>query len=112
MHASIVHKRADIARVCLLHGVQKLDVFGSGARGIDFDSATSDVDFLVEYLPGSKHDLDTYFALKADLKQILGRDVDLVEAKAVVNPYLLAGINSAREVLYLSSRTPTLSSRT
>ena len=100
MHASIRLKRADIARVCLLHSIQKLEVFGSAARGTDFDPATSDADFLVEYVPGSKHDLGTYFALKADLEQILGREVDLVEPKAVVNPYLLAGINSAREVVY------------
>lgn len=41
-----------------------------------------------------------YFTLKAELEALLGRSVDLVEPRSVRNPYVLAGINSARELVY------------
>jgi predicted nucleotidyltransferase len=37
--------------LCRRYGVRRLDVFGSAARGADFDVATSDVDFLVQFGP-------------------------------------------------------------
>ena len=39
-------------------------------------------------------------ALKANLEAMLQREVDLVEPAALRNPYLLAGMNGAREVVY------------
>lgn len=75
-------------------------MFGSAARASDFDPATSDADFLVEFDPEAKRGLDNYFAFKAELEALLQRGVDLVEPGALRNPYLLAGINSARELVY------------
>lgn len=100
MHSLITQKRADIARICQRLHIQRLEVFGSAARGTDFDPLRSDADFLVEFAPGAKRGLDGYFALKSELEQLLGRGVDLVEPRSVRNPYVLAGINSAREVVY------------
>lgn len=100
MHPLIQHQRAEIARLCRLHQVRRLEVFGSAARGADFDPDTSDADFLVEFEAGSEPGLDTFFGLKDDLEGLLRRKVDLVQASAVRNPYLLASINQAREVVY------------
>jgi predicted nucleotidyltransferase len=75
-------------------------LFGSAARVSDFDPVKSDADLLVEFDPVAKRDLDTYFSFKAALESVLQRGVDLIETRAVRNPYLLAGINSAREVVY------------
>jgi predicted nucleotidyltransferase len=100
MHPLIEQKRSDISRICRQHLVRRLEVFGSAARGGDFDPATSDADFLVEFVPGVRKGLDTYFGLKAALEDLLQRQVDLVEPGALRNPYLLADINKAREVVY------------
>jgi predicted nucleotidyltransferase len=100
MHLLIDQKRAEISRICQRHHIQRLEVFGSAARATDFDPATSDADFLVEFAPGAKRGLESYFALKADLEALLQRGVDLVEPATLRNPYLLAGVNSAREVVY------------
>ncbi|MEJ8835579.1 nucleotidyltransferase family protein [Ramlibacter sp. AN1133] len=100
MHPLIEQKRTEIARVCRLHRVRRLEVFGSAARGIDFDPERSDADFLVEFEPGSHPGLDTFFGLKDDLEALLRRKVDLLQARAVRNPYVLASINRAREVVY------------
>jgi predicted nucleotidyltransferase len=43
--------RDEIAALCRRFGVQRLDVFGSAARGTDFDPEHSDVDLLVSYRP-------------------------------------------------------------
>jgi uncharacterized protein len=100
MHLLIEQKLPDISRICRQHHVRRLEVFGSAARGSDFDPASSDADFLVEFAPDAKKGLDAYFGLKTALEALLQRAVDLVEAGAVRNPYVLAGINRAREVVY------------
>ena len=100
MHPLIDQKRADIARICREHHIRKLEVFGSAARASDFDPATSDADFVVEFEPQAKRGLESYFAVKAALEALLQRAVDLVEPAAVRNPYLLAGINRSRELVY------------
>ena len=46
MHAAIADKREELMDLCRLHGVTRLEVFGSAARGADFDPKSSDADFL------------------------------------------------------------------
>nr|WP_240980131.1 nucleotidyltransferase domain-containing protein [Ramlibacter agri] len=96
----IEQKLADISSICRQHHVRQLEVFGSAARGSDFDPATSDADFLVEFVPGGRKGLDSYFGLKAALERLLQRNVDLVESGAVRNPYVMADINREREIVY------------
>jgi len=84
MHASIEQRRDEIAALCRRHGVRRLEVFGSAARGTDFDPETSDADFLVSFERPSgadwfKQDLDLAEALTG----LLGRPVDLVSRQAV-----------------------------
>lgn len=100
MHVSIDQQRTEIVRICERHQIRRLELFGSAARSTDFDPATSDADFLVEFAPESKRGLGTYFALKSDLEALLRRHVDLIEPATLRNPYLLAGVNSARELIY------------
>ena len=101
MHTSIAQRRADIAALCRRYGVRQLEIFGSAARGVDFDPATSDADFLVLF--GGIDDigpLEQFFGFAEALEHLLGRTVDLVESNAVENPFLLAEIDRAREVVY------------
>jgi predicted nucleotidyltransferase len=100
MHHAIAQHRSGIAAICKQYGVSKLEVFGSAARGDDFDPVSSDVDFLVEFSPGTPLGLETFFGTKSALEQLLGRAVDLVEPGAVRNPYVLASINRNREAIY------------
>ena len=81
MHADIANHSQDFAALCRRHGVRRLDVFGSAARGTDFDPTRSDADFLVSFVPGSS--LGALSDLKTDLETLLGRAVDLVEREAV-----------------------------
>ena len=100
MHPLISQHRTGIAAICRRYRISRLDVFGSAARADDFHPASSDADFLVEFAPDAHAGLDEFFGAKAALELLLGRGVDLVEPTAVRNPYVLAGINRHRELVY------------
>ena len=103
MHAAIADKKEELAELCRRHDVVRLEVFGSAARGADFDPLTSDVDFLVEFrLADGRAPLRQYFDFAEALRRALGRSVDLVESGAVGNPYLRAAIDKSRELVYAS----------
>ena len=100
MHPAIAQHRSGISAICQRYRIRRLEVFGSTARGDDFNPSSSDADFLVEFAPDAQPDLETFFGAKADLEKLLGRGVDLVEPGAVRNPYVLASINRNREAVY------------
>jgi uncharacterized protein len=75
-------------------------VFGSAARGTDFDPASSAVDLLISYMPGQRADFGAYLDLRDALAELLGRPVDLVMEDAVENPFVRAGIERSRQPLY------------
>ncbi|MEN2742504.1 nucleotidyltransferase domain-containing protein [Microbacterium sp. X-17] len=86
MSAVAALDRVAIGRACERCGVARLRVFGSAATD-QFDPRTSDFDFLVDFGPDAPQGIAPFFGLKEALAQIVGRDVDLVEANAVRNPY-------------------------
>ncbi len=101
MHAEIADKRGALIALCRRYDVARLEVFGSAARGGDFDPATSDADFLVAFKPGGAlPPLEQFFGLAHAMGTLLGRRVDLVELSAVKNPFVQAGIDRSREVVY------------
>ena len=103
MHRVVSENRSGIFTLCRRFDVQRLDVFGSAAQGGAFREDASDVDFLVEFDPASTlSPLDSFFGLQAELARLLKRPVDLVEAGAVKNPYVLNAIQHSREVVYVA----------
>ncbi len=90
----------ELAEICRRHHVKRLEVFGSAAVG-DFNPEKSDIDFLVDYqlLPPSQH-ADAYFGLLEDLQSLFGRSIDLVEDKAIENPYFRASVDETRQPIY------------
>lgn len=72
-----------IADFCRRHGVRRLSVFGSILRGPTPEGGfgfrpTSDVDILVEFLPGRTPGLFYFGGMLMELREMLGREVDLV----------------------------------
>lgn len=89
-----------LTSLCLLYGVKRLELFGSASRS-DFDLVESDLDFLVEF--GESHPqgaFDRYFGLKEALEQLFQRPVDLVEGKAIRNPYFRQAIEQDKVLVY------------
>ena len=58
-------------------GVRELGFFGSFAR--NEQTRDSDVDVLVDFLPGHGPEFESYPAMLDELRTIMGRPVDLVE---------------------------------
>ena len=83
MHALVSAKRDAIAELCRRFHVRRLEVFGSAARGADFDTQRSDADFLIEFEPDTKPTIDLLLDVEAALAHMLGRSVDLVERSAI-----------------------------
>jgi uncharacterized protein len=103
MHADIAKKRPELIALCRRYDVARLEVFGSAAREGDFDPDRSDVDFLVEFSPGTDlPPLEQFFGLADALADVLGRRVDLVEPSAIQNPYIRAAVNRSRDLVYES----------
>lgn len=77
--ATIRSQRAAILEICRTHGARLPRVFGSIARG----EATpeSDIDVLVDMEPGRS--LLDQAALLVKLRELLGRDVDVVTSDAL-----------------------------
>lgn len=82
MHAEIEKRRRELIALCRRYGVVRLEVFGSAARGTDFDPTASDVDFLVQFGP-SAEGLASYVDFKDAVEKLFGRPVDLVERGAI-----------------------------
>jgi uncharacterized protein len=86
------------------YGVARLEVFGSVCTP-DFDPATSDVDFLVEYPEG--YDFGPWLGrlqdLEAALADQLGHKVDLVMTPALRNKWFRREAEKTRRVIYDAS---------
>ena len=103
MHRLIADKQEEIAAICHRHRVERLEVFGSAARGTDFDPERSDIDFLVEF--NSEREpvtLQRYLDMIEDLSSAMARGggVDLVEEKWIRNPYMKEAIKDERELVF------------
>ena len=86
--------------LCREHHVRRLEVFGSATDGT-FDADTSDLDFLVEFLPlDPAGHYEAYFGLWEELGALFGRKVDLVEPHTMRNPYFIREVNASRKTLY------------
>lgn len=90
---------ADIKRLCTLHNVKSLYAFGSVVS--DQMTEKSDIDFLVDFNTADiKNYADNYFDFKFSLQEILKRPIDLIEEKAIKNPYFKQVVNSQRKLVY------------
>jgi predicted nucleotidyltransferase len=89
----------DIKLLCSRYKVKKLYAFGSVLTS-RFNKG-SDVDFIVDFQPlDILQYADNYYDLKFALENVLHRQVDLLEEKAIKNPYLQQVVNNKRQLVY------------
>lgn len=88
-----------ITELCKTHRVVSLSVFGSILT--PRFSEESDIDFVVEFEDGLAEDYaDNYLSMHESLQHLLGREIDLLENKAIHNAFLLNNINQTKVNLY------------
>lgn len=97
---SIIDQNKDqITALCNMHKVAKLFVFGSVLT--NKFKKSSDIDFLVDFNNVDLYEYaDNYFNLKNSLESLLNRPIDLLEDKAIKNPFLRQSIDSSKQLIY------------
>ncbi|HET8736612.1 MAG TPA: nucleotidyltransferase domain-containing protein [Pricia sp.] len=102
MNKSIKSNIDELRLLCEEHLVDSFFLFGSAAK--DEMNQNSDFDFLVTF--SDRLELleyaDNYFSFMERLKNLLGREVDLVSEKALKNPVLIEEINKTKVIIYES----------
>lgn len=93
-----VHKE-EINQLCKQTGVSSLFAFGSVVTG-SF-SEDSDIDLLVDISDTDPLTYsEKYFHLKFSLEDLLKRKIDLLESRALKNPYLKKNIEETKRLIY------------
>lgn len=72
----------------IAHGVERLGLFGSYARGEEHEG--SDIDMIVEFATGKKN-YDNFIELSFFLEELLGHKVDLLTPESLspfIRPYI------------------------
>ena len=90
--------RENIVAFCQKWKITEFALFGSVLGG-DFQP-DSDIDVLVTFAPGGGITFDNRVEMFDELSAILGREVDLVEKRAIKNPFRRHAILSSKEVVY------------
>jgi len=97
---NLIERNIDrITDLCLKYKVAKLFVFGSVLT--NRLKGNSDVDLVVDFQNIDLYEYaDNYFDFKDSLENLFGRNVDLLEDKAIKNPYLRQSIDSSKQLIY------------
>ena len=83
----------EIADLCERHGL--------GSVLTDRFNAHSDVDLIVDFANIRLEDYaDNYFDFKFSLQDIIQSPIDLLEEKAIKNPYFRKAVNQQRRLIY------------
>ena len=89
----------EIENLCKTHKVKSLHAFGSVLT--ENFNVKSDLDFVVDFQQIDVLDYgDNYYSLKFALEDIFNRNVDLLEQKAIVNPFFLKTLNQNKKLIY------------
>lgn len=88
-----------LKKLCFEYNVFQLFIFGSVLN--EQFNAESDIDFLVTFqtLEIDQY-ADNYFDFKFSLEDLFNRPIDLLEDKAIKNPYLKKTIDSSKQLIY------------
>ncbi len=87
-----------VGEFCQRWQIREFALFGSILRA-DF-RPESDVDVLVTFAPEAQHSMLELVQMEEELKELFGRDVDVVEKAGLVNPFRRAAILREMQVIY------------
>jgi predicted nucleotidyltransferase len=100
----IEQRRTELANLCRRYRVQRLDLFGSAAKGT-FRQGSSDLDFVVAFDGAGEIGYATrYHDFALALEALFQRPVDLLTERMIGAPYLREELDRTRETVYEQDR--------
>lgn len=99
--ASIVEdKKLEIAGICKDLKIKSFYAFGSVVS--ENFTSSSDIDVLISFADDISIDeySENYFQLHYKLRELFHREVDIVTAQSLSNPYFIESINKSKVVIY------------
>lgn len=88
-----------IRELCKLYKVKRFSVLGSVLK--DNFTPQSDIDFAVDFEENDPFTYaDLYFELKEQLENLFNRDIDLIEERAIKNPYFRKELEETSYLIY------------
>lgn len=90
--------REQIEAFCRKWKIREFALFGSVLRD-DF-RPDSDIDVLVTFEAGARHTLFDLVDMREELKEVFGREVDLVQKDLIENPFRRHHILAHHRVVY------------
>ncbi len=89
----------EIHKLCKIYKVKSLYAFGSVLSN-NFTNKC-DIDLIVDFQQLEVLDYaDNYFDFKFSLEDVLKRPIDLLEEKAIKNPYFKQTVNQQKKLIY------------
>ena len=100
MKSFLTDKLPDLVDILKSYRVKSAYAFGSVCTEAFNDK--SDIDLLVKFEDGIEpmEYSDNYFNLLFKLRDLLGREVDLVSETSLKNPYFIKSVNLTRQAIY------------
>lgn len=90
---------SDINKLCLTYKVKRLYAFGSVLT--DKFNNNRDIDLIVAFEPiDIAQYADNYYDFKFSLEEVFQKPVDLLEDKAIKNPYFRQVVDKQRQLIY------------
>jgi len=103
MHQLLTNNIKNLQALCRKYKVCRMYVFGS----VNTDAFTpqSDIDFLIAFEEGISiaEYTDNYFALQYALREMFGREIDLVTENSLSNPYFIQEVEQTKELIYAAA---------
>ncbi len=100
MQQLIEKQKKELIAICQALNIKRLYVFGSVVS--DKFREDSDIDFLISFSDNLTVDEYTqnYFTLHYKLRELFGREIDIVTERTLSNPYLIESINESKQLIY------------
>jgi uncharacterized protein len=91
--------KSDMIKLCKTHKVKSLYAFGSVLT--DKFNENSDIDLIVNFTDMVLEDYaDNYFDFKFSLQDLVKRPIDLLEEKAIKNPFFKESVDKQKQLIY------------
>ena len=88
-----------VQNLCNQYHVLRLYTFGSVLT--DKFNTDSDIDFLVDFDKVNAYEYaDNFFDFKYALQNLFHRDIDLLESKAISNPFFKNNVDKSKQLIY------------